>query len=89
MALVQLKQREAEQAVNATINLVLLEEGLSPEDGWKLNTDYRAVREIPDAPADLSIPATVAHVHPTGALKLVGEQISGAGIDDVTEAKEA
>lgn len=79
-ALVELKQREAQQAVQAVIMLVLLEEGLDPEDGWKLNTDYRAVREMPDPPADLSIPATLVHDHPTGNLTLVGDQISGEGI---------
>lgn len=76
-AMIILKQREAETAVNAAISLVLQEEGLSAEDGWKVNTNYELVREVPDPPADLAIAATDAIVGVDGNLKIVGDRIEG------------
>lgn len=46
---IQLKQREAEQAVNAVVALALRDAGLRFEDGWRLNDQYDAVREVPNA----------------------------------------
>jgi len=61
---VQFKQREAEASINAIIQIALLESGLDPADGWKIDPNYNAVREIPEIAAgqDLSKPLDASSI---------------------------
>ena len=83
---VQLQQKDAETKVNTLITLVLVELGLDPAEGWKMDGDYNAVREVPNAPVDLSIPAGQAIVAvetpppPAGPLSLVPDTETGMEI---------
>lgn len=80
---IQLKQREASQAVDMLIDLALHEVGLDAKEGWKLDGNYEAVREVPNAPDDLTLPATVATVavdQPPGLLALVPNDETGMAV---------
>lgn len=88
-AMIKLTQQQAEMKVNTSIRLVMEEEGVSAEDGWKLGPDYTLVREVPDPPADLTVAATDAITGVSGHLSLVGDEIRGASLGDVKEETHA
>lgn len=75
-------QKNAEDRVNGVITLALVELGLRPQDGWKIDGDYNAVREVPDAPADLTVPIAVTETvaPPSGDFTAVPDAETGMRI---------
>ena len=56
---IQLKQREATASINAVITMALSDAGLHPEDGWRVDPHYNAVRDViePPVPVDQAVTA--------------------------------
>lgn len=72
---IALQQNNAQQAVNATIRLALDDANLKIEDGWRLNDELDAVREVADdVPNETPVPTLV--LTPTDAAEPVLQVMS-------------